>query len=120
MNIQMMVFAIDEDVGRAVVRRSGRSHLKTERHAYDEITLSRFQSVSDEATALRPPSVLHVHVHLARHERGNLILETFTPIIRERKIVRVGTDAQMFSGLCSSQRSRLRLLCLLLPNFPRP
>src|ERR1044071_910689 len=95
MNFQPPVFAIDKDIGRTVVRRCSLYKFKTRGHSDDEITLISFQSVSDEAATLRPPGVFHVCLHLARDERGDLILESFLPHVRERKIVRIGAAAQM-------------------------
>src|SRR5437868_5194932 len=63
--------------------------------AHDDVALARVQRIAQEAAALREPRIGQIRTDFIREERGDPIFKPAPIAFGERKVVRVGADAQL-------------------------
>jgi hypothetical protein len=88
-----VVFAIEKDVARAVVRPRRERHFKAGRHTDHDVAHTRAQRVAKEPAPLRPPGVFDSLAHLPGQQFGDLVFKTLAGLIRKWKVVWIGANA---------------------------
>ena len=92
--IQGTALGIEDSVGRTVVVIGIEYQFVTLRITEHHIAGFREQCPTNEAGGLREPRVLDADAQRITDDIGNLVLEAFTLLVRERQIGRVGTYAK--------------------------
>jgi hypothetical protein len=96
MNVERAILSRNEDVARAIVRRSLQHHVHSCRNSHDQVARPGFESVANESATLGPPRVLDSFAAVARNQVSNPILESLPALIGKREIVGIGTNTKNF------------------------
>src|SRR5262249_47563401 len=99
LELEAFIFAVYEDVRRSVVRLRGADQVVAGWRADHDVAAALFERgihrVPDEAAPLPPPDVADLRAEVFGDDLGDLVLEAFLLLVRERKVLRVGADAEL-------------------------
>ena len=89
----MPIRAFDKHIGGLVIRARNGDRIESRWDPHHHVAETGLQRVSKKRFSFRPPDVLQFGLEMGGHQFRDAILQTFTRLIREGKIVGIRADA---------------------------